>query len=89
MYREIVKDLIQWKDRPNRKPLLLSGVRQCGKTYIIGEFAREHFKSYAYVNFEETEKYSAISSIMAAPRSSSFISGSSSAAFLCSAAAFS
>ena len=60
MYREIIKDLIRWKDRPGRKPLLLSGVRQCGKTYIVGEFAREHFKSYAYVNFEETEQYSAI-----------------------------
>lgn len=60
MYREIIKDLIKWKDRTNRKPLLLTGVRQCGKTYIVGKFANENFKNYVYVNFEETKNYSAI-----------------------------
>lgn len=60
MYREIIKDLIKWKDRTNRKPLLLTGVRQCGKTYIVEKFANENFKNYVYVNFEETKNYSAI-----------------------------
>ena len=60
MYRQIINNLISWKDKPNRKPLLLTGVRQCGKTYIVSEFAKEYFKNYVYVNFEETENYSAI-----------------------------
>ena len=60
MYREILDDLKEWKDTPGRKPLLLTGVRQCGKTYIIEEFARENFKSYVRINFEESEKLSSI-----------------------------
>ena len=60
MYRTILEDLKEWKDRPGRKPLLLTGVRQCGKTYIVEEFARENFKSYVRINFEESEKLSAI-----------------------------
>lgn len=60
MRREIIKDLTKWKDKEGRKPLLLTGVRQCGKTYIVGEFAKQFFKSYAYVNFEKSEKLSAI-----------------------------
>ena len=60
MYRKILEDLKEWKDKAGRKPLLLTGVRQCGKTYIIEEFARENFKSYVRVNFEESEKLSAI-----------------------------
>ena len=60
MYREILEDLKEWKDKPGRKPLLMTGVRQCGKTYIIEEFARENFKSYVRINFEESEKLSSI-----------------------------
>ena len=60
MYREILKDLKKWKDKSRRKPLILTGVRQCGKTYIVEEFAKEHFKSYVYVNFESEETLSAI-----------------------------
>ncbi|MBO4477559.1 MAG: ATP-binding protein [Lachnospiraceae bacterium] len=55
MYRDVIEDLIRWKNKANRKPLLLTGVRQCGKTYIVEKFAREHFKSYVYVNFESSE----------------------------------
>lgn len=43
MFREITSELIKWKDKASRKPLLMLGVRQCGKTYIIKEFARDHF----------------------------------------------
>ncbi len=60
MYREITQDLIKWKGNPRRKPLLLSGVRQCGKTYIVRELAKEYFESFVYVNFEENENISAI-----------------------------
>ena len=60
MHRDIINDLKKWKDKPRRKPLLLTGVRQCGKTYIIGEFAKECFENYVYMNFEATETISAI-----------------------------
>ena len=60
MYREIINDLKKWKDKPRRKPLILTGVRQCGKTYIVDEFARSNFESYVYVNFESEETLSAI-----------------------------
>lgn len=60
MYREIINDLEKWKDKSRRKPLILTGVRQCGKTYIVDEFARSNFESYVYVNFESEETLSAI-----------------------------
>ncbi len=60
MYREIIKKLEEWKEKANRKPLLLTGVRQCGKTYIVKEFAGKYFKNNVYVNFESEEKLSGI-----------------------------
>ena len=60
MYREIINDLIKWKDKKRRKPLLVTGVRQCGKTYIIEQFAKNNFESYIYMNFEAEETLSAI-----------------------------
>lgn len=60
MYREIINDLKKWKNKSRRKPLLLTGVRQCGKTYIIDEFAKECFDSYVYVNFESSENLLAV-----------------------------
>ena len=44
--------LLDWKAEPNRKPLLLSGARQVGKTYLLRQFAREHYPSTAYFNLE-------------------------------------
>ena len=60
MYRDIYKDLKRWKDDPYRKPLLLTGVRQCGKTYAVSWFAREDFPGFVYVNFEQSPNLSAI-----------------------------
>ncbi|WP_026659216.1 ATP-binding protein [Butyrivibrio sp. AC2005] len=60
MYREIINDLEKWKVKSRRKPLLLTGVRQCGKTYIVEEFAKESFDNYVYVNFEKEAGVSAI-----------------------------
>nr|WP_027872396.1 ATP-binding protein [[Eubacterium] cellulosolvens] len=60
MYREILEDLKKWKNKARRKPLILTGVRQCGKTYIIEEFAHKNFESYVYVNFESEDTLSAI-----------------------------
>lgn len=52
MERTIMKRLAAWKDRPDRKPLLLTGVRQCGKTYILKEFGNRYFEDTAYFSFE-------------------------------------
>lgn len=52
MERRILGDLIKWKEKKNRKPLLMTGVRQCGKTYIIKEFGRLEFEDVAYLNFD-------------------------------------
>ena len=52
MKRNAMNNLIQWKNKKNRKPLLLYGARQVGKTYLVKEFAKEFFKDIIYVNFE-------------------------------------
>lgn len=53
MKRDIYKQLLEWKDDPFRKPLILKGARQTGKTYILKEFGRKEFDHTAYFNFEE------------------------------------
>ena len=55
MKRTLINDLIRWKNKENRKPLILKGVRQCGKTYLLKTFGKEHYSSVAYFNFEENE----------------------------------
>lgn len=50
MEREILNKLIAWKHRPDRKPLILLGARQVGKTHILKEFGRRQYKYLAYVN---------------------------------------
>nr|WP_114299733.1 ATP-binding protein [Anaerobacterium chartisolvens] len=52
MRRLILNELIKWKKRKDRKPLILKGVRQCGKTYILNEFGRENYDEVSYFNFE-------------------------------------
>ena len=52
MKRHIINKLNEWKIRKNRKPLILNGVRQCGKTYILEYFAKTHFPNYHIINFE-------------------------------------
>lgn len=49
--------LVAWKDSPYRKPLILKGVRQVGKTWILREFGRRHYENVAYFNFDENEEY--------------------------------
>lgn len=60
MKREIMQDLISWKNKRNRKPLLLTGVRQCGKTYILRKFGEEHFDNYVYLNLERDPQIAAV-----------------------------
>ena len=52
MYRKITEYLINWKSSPYRKPLILQGARQVGKTYSVLEFGREQYENVAYFNFE-------------------------------------
>ena len=60
MWRKIEKDLLAWKNNPHRKPLILNGIRQCGKTYSLRKFGQEHFKEVAYFNFEEQQGLNSI-----------------------------
>ena len=53
MKRTLYRDLLSWKDSNNRKPLLLQGARQVGKTYLINEFAQNEYSDYIYLNFEQ------------------------------------
>lgn len=52
--RKIMQTLLDWKMNKNKECLLVKGARQIGKTYIISLFAKENYKSYIYINFEET-----------------------------------
>ena len=53
MKRKIISQLIQWKNNPNRKPLVLLGARQVGKTWIMRHFGEKEYKKVAYVNCDE------------------------------------
>lgn len=56
MYRKIMGYLETWKEEKHRKPLVLQGARQVGKTYSILEFGRTHYENVAYFNFETNPK---------------------------------
>ena len=52
MKRFFIENLKKWADSQNRKPLVLSGARQVGKTWLLQELGRTHYAKTAYVNFE-------------------------------------
>lgn len=56
MYRKIMNYLEEWKVNEHRKPLILQGARQVGKTFSALEFGRRHYENVAYFNFEMTPK---------------------------------
>ena len=56
MYRKITSFLQAWKENEHRKPLILQGARQVGKTYSVLEFGRTHYENVAYFNFETNPK---------------------------------
>ncbi len=60
MYRKIMPFLEKWKESRHRKPLILQGARQVGKTYSILEFGRTHYENVAYFNFETSPKLSEV-----------------------------
>lgn len=53
MERTAIKELQEWKAKAYRKPLIVEGARQVGKTWLVKEFARRNYRQLAYVNFEE------------------------------------
>jgi predicted AAA+ superfamily ATPase len=53
MKRTLYKHLLNWKNSSNRKPLLLQGARQVGKTYLVEEFGRREYADFVYLNFEQ------------------------------------
>ena len=49
--RSLLRELIRWKSRPNRKPLIVQGARQTGKTWLMNEFARQEFPDFVRIDF--------------------------------------
>ncbi|MDR1042971.1 MAG: AAA family ATPase, partial [Clostridiales Family XIII bacterium] len=54
MKRIFDEKLLQWKASPNRKPLIMRGVRQCGKTWSLKAFGAAAYENAVYINFDET-----------------------------------
>lgn len=57
MERLVMQKLLDWKNSKYRKPLILKGVRQVGKTWLLKEFAKRHYGNMAYINFDEHPEY--------------------------------
>lgn len=56
MYREKLKELELWKNSNDRKPLIIRGARQVGKTWIMQEFGNKNYEKVAYINFDGNER---------------------------------
>lgn len=63
MLRSLYKDLIHWKKSPNRKPLILQGARQVGKTWLMKDFGKQEFEHTVYLNFESSERLKSLFSV--------------------------
>lgn len=68
MYRKITEELNRWKSDPYRKPLIIQGARQVGKTYTALEFGRNNYENVAYFNFETSPSLSEIFSENISPQ---------------------
>jgi len=53
MKRDLYNQLLKWKNKPNRKPLLLQGARQVGKTYLVNQFGKNEYSQFVSLNFEQ------------------------------------
>ena len=60
MYRTVLEDLQKWQNSTHRKPLLVTGIRQCGKTYILKQFGERFFEDVAYFYFEGNSRLASI-----------------------------
>lgn len=56
MYRKKIEELIEWKNSKNRKPLIIKGARQVGKTWLMKEFGRLYYEKCAYINFDDNAR---------------------------------
>lgn len=56
MYREAIKKLEKWKNSSKRKPLIVNGARQVGKTYILKEFGTKYYEKFAYINMDNNTR---------------------------------
>jgi hypothetical protein len=56
MFRKSMADLIDWKNSKHRKPLIIRGARQVGKTWLMKEFGKNNYEKVAYINFENNER---------------------------------
>ena len=56
--RKMEEELLQWKNTPNHNPLVIMGIRQCGKTFTVQQFAKKNYSNVVYINFAiEQDKY--------------------------------
>jgi len=53
--RKIYNELVEWKNSENKKPIIIKGIRQCGKTYIVRKFAQENYSNYIYLDFRANQ----------------------------------
>lgn len=60
MYREIIQNLLNWKQETKKKPLVIHGARQVGKTWIMKKFGEDYYDNYVYVNFERNKSIKAV-----------------------------
>lgn len=60
MYRKAIEKLIEWKNDNDRKPLILNGARQVGKTWILKEFGKNYYKKVAYINMDQNPRMQAL-----------------------------
>ncbi|MBO7181596.1 MAG: ATP-binding protein [Kiritimatiellae bacterium] len=58
--RKIEDRLLEWKNTPNKKPLIIKGCRQCGKTFSVRQFANQNYKHVIYLNFFENPQYASV-----------------------------
>src|SRR5665647_3829642 len=56
MFRKSIDDLLNWKNSKDRKPLIIRGARQVGKTWLMKEFGKTNYEKYAYINFDNNER---------------------------------
>ena len=60
MKRLAMQDLLNWKSSEDRKPLILKGARQVGKTWVMKEFGKKYYDNYVYFNFDEEDDLKSI-----------------------------
>lgn len=56
MYRYAIKELVKWKNKQNRKPLIIRGSRQVGKTWLMKEFGAQYYEETLYINFDRNQQ---------------------------------